>query len=342
MTSTPLGDARRPERRRSALLFGLLVSGVSALVVVRGVDAGEVTATVRSADLGLLLLAAGVGASGNGVRAVRWGLLLGERPFAGIRVLFDATMIGYLANNVLPARLGELVRIYVLRRIAATPIPRAAATVVAERVLDALLVLGMVGAVALFVPLPEAMVRAGRLLGLVIAGATVLLFALAWRGADLAQAFGADPRGGPLPGRFTGALARFSDGLRVWRGGSHAAGVLALSLGLWALELAGVALAMRALDLELPLAAPLCVLVAVSLSSLVPSAPGGVGTYELFVASVVAGFAVDPSRALGLALLLHVLALVTTTGLGALSLWSQRLSLSRVVAEASEPERGPE
>jgi uncharacterized protein (TIRG00374 family) len=94
----------------------------------------------------------------------------------------------------------------------------------------------------------------------------------------------------------------------------------------WAIEAVSVTLVISSLGLSLPRIAAVFILVVISLSALIPTAPGAVGTYEFFTVAALAPFAVGGNRAVGLALALHAVNYVTVTLLGVLSLSAESLS----------------
>jgi uncharacterized protein (TIRG00374 family) len=238
-------------------------------------------------------------------------------------------MIGYMANNVLPARMGELVRMYLLERRAGISKSMSAATIVLERIIDALVLFTIVGAISIFLPLTNLLLRSGVIAAVTFATAGIVLLLLAFKGGSAAR----------QTARIVGAISenlgckaqqlvgRFAEGLGALRSIRQALLVLLLTLTIWSVEAIAVTMVMRSLNLSLPWIAALFVLVVLSLSFILPAAPGGVGTYEFFVVAAMVPFALDSSRAVGLALVLHANMYVTSGVLGLACLWSESLSL---------------
>lgn len=309
--------------------LGLLISGVLLYLALRGVNLPQIWKVLQSTNYTLLALALGVGLAGHLVRAVRWGILLEDKPQVGLRFLFTSTMIGYLANNVLPARLGELARIYVLERKTGISKSRAAATVVLERLTDVLLLLGLVGLLSFFLPLPG-LVRNGTQIATIGFGtlAVVILF-LAFRGKGLlrsvAQTLGVGSQG--LGRKVQGSLERFLDGLSVLHSRRQAVFALLFTLLIWGLEATTVRLVMHSLNLSLPWVATLFLLVVLSLSFVIPAAPGALGIYEFFAVVALTPFAVERNLIISLALILHAAGYVMSSIVGLICLWAESMSL---------------
>jgi uncharacterized membrane protein YbhN (UPF0104 family) len=321
------------------LAVGLLLSGAALYLALRNLDLGLVLQELLAADLLYLVLALVVVGLANVFRALRWQVLLAHQPVPALRVCFTSMMIGYLVNNIVPARLGELVRIYVLDCRTGIGKSRSAPSIIVERVIDGLLLLALA---ALFVPLPEAIAGAGWLAGAGFVAGAAVLAALALRGhLIVGLTTRLADRVSPGAGRWAGdAAARFIEGIRSLCQGGRALPTFISTLLVWVTELAGVALVARALDLPLGPSALLLVLVLVSLSFLVPAAPGGLGVYELAVMVALSAFVVDEHRALSFALVLHLVTYLSSMIQGVAALWVERLSWHDLLQSARASRSG--
>jgi glycosyltransferase 2 family protein len=323
----------RPEgksRLRSfQLVLGLLLSAAFLYLALRGINPALTWQQLKSVNPGLLVLAILIGSLSNLVRAARWKVLLGNSPPVRYRHLFSSMMVGYMANNVLPARMGELVRMQMLKRTSGISRSVSAATIVVERIVDALLLLSIVGAISVFLPLPDLLRRSASIAAVTFATAGIVLLLLAFKGESAAR------QTGRIIGRISETLGhraqqivgRFAVGLAVFRNLRQALLVLLLTMAIWSLEATAVTLVMMSLNLNLPWLAALFLLVVLSLSFILPAAPGGVGTYEFFVVAAMVPFGLDSSRAVGLAVILHAIMYFTSGIPGLACLWSESLSL---------------
>lgn len=317
-------------------LLGPFVSGVLLFLVLRNIEIAQVQRELQSISILPLMLAACVGASSDLVRAVRWGVLLGYAPPAGWRVFYTSIMIGCLANNVLPARMGELVRIYILERQVGVSKSTSAATIVLERLTDVLLLLAMIDCIAFFIPLPVVL-HGGVWIATAVFGAMALgLLCLALKGDHLVRLSThiAGLLSQSVGTSIQGILERFIDGLSLLRSSRQVLYVLLLTLMIWGIEVVSVGLTMQSFNLNLPWIAPLLVSVMLSLSFVIPAAPGAVGTYEFFVIVALTPFAVESNQAMGLAFVLHAMMYIMTTALGLICLWVVGLPLRRLITKA--------
>ena len=321
-------------KRMAHVTIGLAASGGCLYLVLRHVDFARMGAALRGTDKGWVLAAVGVSCVSSVIRAVRWRvLLLGAGGTAGVRVLFSSMMIGYFANNILPARMGEMVRIYMLRVLSGIRMSISAATVFIERILDALVLVTFVQILALVVVLP-AIIRDGAVV--LFAGfglAALFLVYIAVRGerhvpALLHLAGKVSLR---LERLLRSLLYQFIGGLGVLKSPGRLLPVMGYTLLIWLIESVSVYMVMLSMGIRLPWFAPLFVLVVLSLSFIIPSAPGAVGIYDYFAVIALSPFVADPNRAVGLALLLHGIFLLTSTLLGVGSMWMEKITFSDVI-----------
>ena len=279
------------------------------------------------------------------LRAVRWIWILepvGRVPFVPA---FRATAIGFAANTVLPARAGEVLRPAILARERGLPFAALLASIVFERVLDALAQLLFLGIALASGSGTTGIMASGRtrwVVAAIAAGAiAVALFAVVWRQMTervLESLFRV------FPERFR-ALARkisstFLDGFASLRTPRLLLLVSAGSVGMWLVINVQIYCVMRAFDLDLPLTAAYVVTTAAVLGLAVPT-PGGVGGYHAAVQFALTDvFAVPVATATGVALLAHAVSFVPISLIGFALFATSPLRKKRLEDLAAEPEIG--
>ncbi len=283
------------------------------------------------------LPACAVGPVGVWARARRWRYLF--PPRSDPPGLVAANMIGYMANNVLPLRAGELVRVYVVaRRLRAergtptgTGLWLAGATLVVERVLDSLTLVLILAVLVFLIPVPAAFQYAAALILALDVVAAVGVIGLA-AAPDRARAMVARLlRAWPaLAGRVARGLDMVLRGLEGVRAPAHLAPLAAWTVFIWTLAAGGVWALLRAEHLDLPLVAGWTVLTFVCFGISIPSAPGYVGVWHAAAVLGLAIFGVGQAQALGFAVLYHVSQFVPITAIGWLFLVREQLSLGEV------------
>jgi uncharacterized protein (TIRG00374 family) len=275
-----------------------------------------------------------VGLAGLWARARRWRWLFPPGPEPpGI---LPATMIGYMANNVLPLRAGEVVRVYVLgrrlreaeRTTGAQSFWLVTATLVVERVLDSLVIVLMLAVLVLMIPVPRVVEwAAGVLFAVDVVGVSALVL--------IARAPGFCRRLlARLPARWPAAartiMSIFDTGLRGLDGirtPSHAPRLVLWTALVWLLPATAAWAMLRAVHLDLPFGAGFTVLAFVGVGVSVPSAPGYVGVFHAAATAALEVFGVPRSTALAYALLFHASTIVPITLVGWLFLLREHVSL---------------
>ncbi len=261
------------------------------------------------------------------VRAERWQYLLEPLGHTRFGVAFRATVIGFAATAVLPARAGEVIRPYLLARREGLSATATFATVVVERILDLVAVLLLLAAyLVAFDPGMDArdsrLFSAIRLGGIVMTPVAVMslvvMFVLAghpeWLSALLARAERV------LSARVAAAVARavrmFSLGFGVLRRPERLMASLGWSLVLWVVVCAETWVIARAFDIAMPFAGAWLMLALLVVGVSVPT-PGGVGGFhEAFRVGATAFFAANNNAAVGAAIVLHAVSFVPVTLLG--------------------------
>ena len=124
--------------------LGLLISAVFIFFAFRGLDFLEILVSIRSANTMWLLPAIPLYFLGLWFRAYRWKILLSPISDYETHQLFSIVAIGYMGNNIYPARLGELVRSAILKKDANIPVSASLATIIIERIFDGIVMLGFI------------------------------------------------------------------------------------------------------------------------------------------------------------------------------------------------------
>jgi hypothetical protein len=239
------------------------------------------------------------------LRAVRWrSLIAAPRPI-GVGSLFSATMIGFMANNVLPLRLGEFVRPWALSRREGISKSTLLATVVVERAVDMHTLLAILGVALLVHPISEAteagrMTRAGAAVLVTTCVALTVFVIVLERRPRLAQA-AIGRLSAPLPEparvRVAGMLTHFVEGLGLFRDLPRLAWVLLLSFLMFGVVVLGLQASLWALGIHLPWFAGLIMLVITAIGIMVPAAPGYIGTMNVACIAGLALFGVGKDAA---------------------------------------------
>ncbi|MCL6431957.1 MAG: flippase-like domain-containing protein [Anaerolineae bacterium] len=328
------------------------LSGAISLVLVystvRGLHLSEVWQALRNASYWWLIPGVAVYFVAVWARTWRWHYLL--RPVKAISLgrLFPVVVIGYMGNNVYPARVGELIRGYVLKRKEDVPFSASLATIVVERIFDGVVMLFFVFVALPLTPLPVHLRRVVILSSLLFFGLLVAFFLLA-ASPRRAQAIynGAVDHLLPerLRARTKGVLDRFMDGLRSLRSGRDMVMIFVTSVAIWLTETVKYWFVMHGFGFHVPFYVLMLMAAVVNLATTIPSAPGYVGTFDKPGIEVLEGFGVPRGRATGYTLVLHAALWLPITALGVYYMWRESVSwrdfgAARETREAERSEAG--
>jgi glycosyltransferase 2 family protein len=328
LTTTAEPGAAGRGRRVLGAAVGVVLSIALLAWAMRGVSLSEVGAHLAQARLVPLAFAVVVASSTFALRVVRWRFLLRTEAGEPVswRALWHGITIGFMANNVLPLRAGELVRCYAVSRLDRVRVASAVSSVGVERALDGLTVVGLL-VIALFqaglprdiavggVRLEDVATRAGVLCLLLLAGGLfVVLFPLV--SERLVRGALPFPR---LADRIVGIIEGLRQGLGALRSPGRLAGAVLWSVIHWTVNAWGFYLAFAAFDIQVGFAGAVLLQSLLVFGVAVPQAPGYFGVFELVAVKALGLFGVPAGVAIAYGASFHITTFVPITLLG---LWS--------------------
>ncbi len=333
--------SRRFQRR---LVFRTAVSLVLLAVLLWRIDLHDAAMTLRDASYVYVVPALALFGLAKLLVAQRWRVMMSEFAKLPLRPLFGILLVSNLANNVLPARIGNVIRVQVPAQRYDVSRARLAATVFAtESLLDgiAFAVLGLIGLALIDLNGFPTGVFWG-VLGLVTGGliAVIPLSHLklqeGWIRRGIMPLL---PDSIRLPLEET--VPHFIDGLAVFRNVRLGGQAIVLSFTIWLIEVGMFALFGLAFGIHLSMPAWMLVMVGANMISSVPITPSNIGTYEIAVTELLAALGVDPGVAGGFAIATHIFNILWITVAGFGAMWSLGLTLDDVFSFGKkEPEPG--
>ncbi|MFZ5878958.1 MAG: lysylphosphatidylglycerol synthase transmembrane domain-containing protein [Chloroflexota bacterium] len=307
--------------------LGVLISIVFLWLALRGLHLDQFWGAVQSANYWWLVPGIIVYFIGVWVRAWRWHYLLGPIKKIPTRTMFPITTIGYMGNNIYPARAGEVLRAVILKRREGVPVSASLATIIVERIFDGVVMLAFV-----FVNLPElaklkgssgfvgniqqlAVIGTGIFLGALVVFLLAAMFPQVTARVGLWFIHRLTPR--RLHEKLIGITSRFLDGLASLRSPFNVLMVFFTSVIIWLLETGKYWFVMQAFPFQVSFFALMLLNGIANLATTIPAAPGYVGTWEAVTKAVLVAYTVDPAVALGYAVVLHIALWLPITLLGA-------------------------
>ena len=316
---------------RPQTLIGIAVSALLLYLAARNVRLEEILPLLRQANFFYLALAGLCAVIAIWLRAWRWRYLIPDSERMRTANLFSATMIGFMGNNLLPLRIGDLARAYIAAKKENVAASAMLATVVIERLLDVFAILTMLSVIFFHMPLPRWIANGFLLMLGLGAVAWIALFSMNRLGAAIGVWLSR-----ALPARYCGRVAEFTEsffaGLSAMRSKKNLTIATLLSIPIWATYALGTYAALQACAVNVPFSASWVVLAFIGIGVSLPSAPGFVGTFQFFTVAALALFSVGQQQAFGFSLLHHLAQYIPVTLFGWILLIKEQMSLGDLAA----------
>ena len=321
--------------------FGFAVSILFAYLFFRNVNFREIWIAFQSVDYIYTIPIMLVNIAALLIRAIRWRYLLSPIKRIGLSELFKVTAIGFMANNILPARIGELVRAFILGDREKISKTASLATLVVERLFDGFSILFLFFMVLLLMPLPETAsliltpnrIKAiGFFSFLFYSLVLVVLILLRFHNHRLNRVIGFILK--PFPVRISARILEIIDsfviGLDILRQKKAILIIKGYSLLLWIFSSLAVYLLFLGFGLHFTFLQAIFVEIILIFGVSIPSAPGYIGTFHWACAAGLAFLGVEPNLAKTFSIILWLAYFFPITLLGIVLLWHEGLSLRSI------------
>lgn len=313
--------------RAAPLVVAAALAALLLYYSLQGIEWREVVRIAAGARLSGLSVAAAIAAATLLLRSVRWRILLNAEGAVSVGAAFWATAAGYLGNNVLPARAGELVRTFMISSRCSLDTTFVLTTALTERIADAVALVAIASVILLTVPLQlgwlAGAVKPVALLGLVAAVLIGVVPLLESSGASALQRM-------PLPEsvrrRLLAAMGQAVRGVRAFHDGRRLSGFLGLTALIWALDALATVAGGAALGLAIPIPAAFLLLACLGLGSALPSTPGYIGIYQFAAVSALTPFGFRRTDAIAYILVAQALMIAVMGFFGSVGLLKYRRS----------------
>jgi glycosyltransferase 2 family protein len=331
--------------------IGVLISAIFLWWALSKLNWGDFWQAIRTANYWWILPGIVVYFLAVWVRAWRWHYLLKPVKAVKTRVMFPITCIGYMGNNIYPARAGEVLRAVILKRREGVPISASLATIIVERIFDAVVMLGFV-----FVNLPELAKLASSdsgfvgniqefaLIGTGLFVGALIVFLLAAMFPKVTLRIGQWLIDRLLPQRIreqsSGIMHKFLDGLASLRSPINILMVFVTSILIWLLETVKYWFVMHAFTFRVSYFALMLLNGVANLATTIPAAPGYIGTWEAVTKAVLSAYGVSAAEALGYAVVLHMALWLPVTLLGAYYMTREGVKWSDTLRQEKDAEAG--
>jgi len=262
------------------------------------------------------------------VRAYRWTFFLTSSESPSVYTLHKGVMIGYFGNNILPFRLGEVLRAYSTSKLTGYSAAHLFSTIILERLVDVFSFFFFLLGISLIAPLPEWAGNTRILLGILITAILIIVAIYYKFHQRLAQYIEGKQ------GRFWHIISHLNRGFTAVFEMKYRLYVLILSLIIWAMYAFIFWLGFKMFGLNLGFIAASALLAASSFAISIPSVPGYVGTYHVAVVQTLLFYGLDKSTSFTYAVVIHLVGFLSLTLFGFIYYLRTHLSVRSVTLES--------
>jgi glycosyltransferase 2 family protein len=329
------------DKKKMLFIVGLMVSVICSWLFVRKIEWSSLGVAFSEAKYIYIFPTIIIMFVSFYIRAIRWEVLLSPIKRVSVLNLFSASMIGFMANNVLPARLGEIIRPVMISRKEKIGVSTSLATVAIERVFDILGIIVIASLLFCFLPSDnqansQAVIYQLKKWSAIMAFFAIctiaILFLLSLYPKKAGDIFEKLLFVFPhhLRDKLVNMLHSFISGLQVFDHKIKLLWVGILSIVIWLLNAASIYVLCYSFDIGLSYAGACFVTVCIALAVALPQAPGFIGVFHIATQKSLDVFGVGLSSAQSFAILLWAVSVIPVTVTGLLFLWREGISFGEI------------
>ena len=312
------------------VILGILISVILVYLSVRGINLQDVFRDLKKIQLTYVIFFILLVILMQWLRSYRWGVILQPMEKIGQFSLFSVTSVGFLAIALIPARIGELARPYLVSKRSSIKMSSALGTILIERVLDGFTVLAIAVIVLLLTDLPPWMIRSSIIFFLLALGMfCFIIFLILRRDAALRLINRILSK---LPGKFAhkidDLIHHFIDGFQVITNIKFLLYLFFLSALIWFVDVLAIYMLLKSFDFTLPVIASFVVMIILIVGIAIPTAPGYIGNWHFACVLALSIFGLAKAEALSFAVVYHFLSMAIVVVLGVAFLPFNKFSIS--------------
>jgi len=303
------------------IFLSFAVSALFLYLAFRHVPLADLGAALARFDVRWLVPALAISLTLQVFRAWRWQLELRPLERVGLGTLWVVTSVAYMAINLLPARLGEVVRPWLLSRRAGVSFSNVVGNLVIEKTMDSMVIVFYILVGLLTTANLPPWVRRGAIVPAVAALVLAALVALLWwKGEPFVDRWVVHYLPARVGATLTRVLRALLDGMRILPDRRLLAAVFVLSVALWFLPILSSYVIIRAFDFPVPFSAAVIVFIFIGFGTALPQAPGMIGPYQYACQLALGLFGIDETAALAYGLVLNAIQLLSLVAQGLVAL----------------------
>lgn len=335
---------RIPDMKRWQFWLGLAISAIFLFFAFRGLNLQETLAAIRSAEMIWIIPAIPVYFTGLWLRAYRWKIFLRPILTTRTRKLFPIIAIGYMGNNIYPARLGEVLRAVILKQDENIPVSASLATIIIERIFDGIVMLGFIllniSAINLMTHSNEIRETVDSVAawgsGIFLAAFIVFLISAFFPGKTMMILIKIVDK--MLPGKISVAVSevirKFFSGIQSLSSPTQTANAMLITIIIWLLETGFYWIIMQAFPFNVGFGTLMLLNGFLNLFTIIPSSPGYIGTFDAPAIALLTALGIEANISAGYTLLLHAALWLPVTLFGAYFFIKEGMSWDATIDQA--------
>lgn len=308
------------------ILIGFLFSAVLIYLALRNVNFKESFELVKNANYYILIPGVFIYAFTYVLRSIRYYFMLS--PIKETRVLqnFPYTVLGFFMNNIIPLRIGEIIRAKVTGERLGVSRSSVLGTIVIERLVDVIIFVLFFFVIMAVIPFPEFVKKSFYICGIVFGAALVVLFLISKNETKALSVISKIPMPKKIKEILIKFLDKFADGLIILRKPKVLSAVLVISILIWVSESFFLVLTAAACGINISIIGGIFVVIIIGIGAIIPTAPGYIGAFEFMGVTALSALSVEADAAFACIAIYHFLQLMTIFALGISSIIKEKIS----------------
>ncbi|RMF98479.1 MAG: UPF0104 family protein [Candidatus Schekmanbacteria bacterium] len=317
--------------KKKGFIIGILISAFFIYLAISRVAYSELKSALQSCNYYYLIPMFALSVILQLFKSLRWKLILNPIKRIRLAMVYYVHCIGFMGINILPFRLGDLLRPYLMAKQEKLPISTSLATTVVERILDAGTLFIFIVFAIIYAPLPQNVIESGKdaLVGIVVLIGVFII--ILWKGRTFLAKMTSNKLLAPFQEKILNLFDSFKKGFDIMPDKRAVVLASVISLFFWVIPVFNTYLLFFAFDLKLPLTAALTAFIIISIGIMIPSAPGFIGNFQYFCIIALSLYGIEKSEALAFSIILHSVQFFATLGQGIFSLIMGKIKFSEVI-----------
>ncbi|MCL2144950.1 MAG: flippase-like domain-containing protein [Endomicrobia bacterium] len=310
------------------ILLGFLFSAVLIFLTLRQVNFRESLELIKNANYYILIPGVLIYALTYVLRSIRYYFMLSPIKKTPVLKNFPYTVLGFFMNNIIPLRIGELIRAKVTGERLSVSRSSVLGTIVIERLIDVIIFVLFFFVITIVIPFPEFIKKTFYMCAVIFGAALAVLFLVSKSEAKAAAVISKIPVHGRIKDFAVKFLEKFAGGLIILRKPKVFCAAFILSILVWVTESFFLVLTASSCGINISIIGGIFVVIIIGIGAIIPTAPGYIGAFEFMGVTALAALSVDKDAAFACIAIYHFLQLMTIFTLGILSIIKEKISFS--------------